>query len=251
MAKGFCRSRWAPCPLVQPPRVLLSACPVLLLSWHWLFLPSSFPRCPGSPGGPWGPPYGASGAQAQVLLSSSAPPLYESVDLKIRLSGRPNLIVALVQLLSHVQLFATLWTAVHQASLSFTTSWSLLKSCPLGQWCHLTILFSVITFSFCLQSSKASGSFLMTQLFASGGQSIGASALASVLPIYPGLISFRIDWFDPLNYMNPLKAECFLVRNLPGCRFNVPLLAQGWKMPYQKGLRRSLRNWSQALAHSQ
>ena len=159
--------------------------------------------------------------------------------------------VAVIQLLSPVWLFVILWTAVCQPSLSFTISRSLLKSCPLGEWCHLIILFSVIPFSFFLQSSPASGSFLMRQLFASGGQSIGASALASVLPIYSGLISFRIDWFDPLNYVNQLKAECFLVRDLPGCRFNVPLLAWGWKMPYQKGLKRALRNWGQALAHSQ
>ena len=52
--------------------------------------------------------------------------------------------------------------------------------CPLNEWCYLTILFSADS-SFCLQSFPASGSFLMSQLFASGGQSIGASASASVL----------------------------------------------------------------------
>ena len=55
------------------------------------------------------------------------------------------------------------------------------NSCPLSQWCHLTILFSVIPFSSCHQSFLASGSFLMTHLFSSGGQSIIASASASVL----------------------------------------------------------------------
>ena len=50
------------------------------------------------------------------------------------------------------------------------------KSCPLSQWCHPTISISVIPFSSCLQSFPALGSFLMSQLFASGGQSIGASA---------------------------------------------------------------------------
>ena len=48
------------------------ACPVLLLSWRSLFLPSSLPRCPRSPGAPWGPPYGASSAQAQVLLFATS-----------------------------------------------------------------------------------------------------------------------------------------------------------------------------------
>ena len=54
--------------------------------------------------------------------------------------------------------------------------------CPLGQWCHSTISSS-IPFSSCPQSFRASGSFLMSQLFTSGGQSIGASASASVLPV--------------------------------------------------------------------
>ena len=57
------------------------------------------------------------------------------------------------------------------------------NSCPLSQWCHPTILSSVIPFSSCLQSFPASGSFPMSQFFTSGGQSIGISASASVLPI--------------------------------------------------------------------
>ena len=56
------------------------------------------------------------------------------------------------------------------------------SSCPSSQRCHPTISSSVIPFS-CLQSFPASGSFLMSQLFTSGGQSIGASASASVLPM--------------------------------------------------------------------
>ena len=50
-------------------------------------------------------------------------------------------------------------------------------------WCHPTISSSIIPFSSCLQSFSASGSFLMSQLFTSGGQNIGASASASVLPM--------------------------------------------------------------------
>ena len=57
------------------------------------------------------------------------------------------------------------------------------NSCPLSCWSHPTISSSVIPFSSCLQSFPASGSFLMNQLFTSGGQSIGTSASASVLPI--------------------------------------------------------------------
>ena len=56
------------------------------------------------------------------------------------------------------------------------------NSCPLSQWCHPTISSSVIPFSSCLQCFPASRSFLMSQVFASGGQSIGASVSASVLP---------------------------------------------------------------------
>ena len=62
----------------------------------------------------------------------------------------------------------------------------------------------LIPFSFCLQHFPTS--FLMSQMFTSGGQSIGASALASGLPIYSGLISFRIDWFDLLAVQGTLKS---------------------------------------------
>ena len=57
------------------------------------------------------------------------------------------------------------------------------NSCPLSWWCHPTILSSVVPFSSCPQSFPASGSFPMSHLFTSGGQSIGVSALASVLPM--------------------------------------------------------------------
>ena len=57
------------------------------------------------------------------------------------------------------------------------------NSCPLSQWCHTTILSSVIPFSSCLQSFPASGSFARSLFFATGCQSIGVSALASVLPV--------------------------------------------------------------------
>ena len=57
------------------------------------------------------------------------------------------------------------------------------NSCPLSRWCHPAISSSVIPFSSCPQSFPASGSFQMSQLFASGGQTIGVSASASVLPM--------------------------------------------------------------------
>ena len=66
------------------------------------------------------------------------------------------------------------------------------NSCPLSQWCHLTISFSVVPFSSCLQSFPALGSFPLSQFFASGGQSIGALASASVL-------SMNIQGWFPLR----------------------------------------------------
>ena len=81
------------------------------------------------------------------------------------------------------------------------------NSCPLSWWCHPTISSSVIPFSTCLQSFPASGSFQMSQFFSSGGQSIGVSALASVLPMNtPGMISFRMDWLDLLAIQGTLKS---------------------------------------------
>ena len=80
------------------------------------------------------------------------------------------------------------------------------NSCPLSWWCNLTILSSVIPFSSCLQSFPASGSFPMSQLFASGDRSIGASASASVLPVsIQRCFFFRIDWFD-LTIQGTLKS---------------------------------------------
>ena len=66
-------------------------------------------------------------------------------------------------------------------------------SCPLSWWCLPTISFSAIPFSSCLQSFQASGSFPMSQFFASGGQCIGISVSASILPMNIQ------DWF-PLGW---------------------------------------------------
>ena len=88
-----------------------------------------------------------------------------------------------VQSPSHVRLFVTPWTAARRASLSITNSRVYSNSCPLSRWCHQTISTSVVPFSFCLQSFPASGSFPVSQLFTSGGQSIGVSASVSVFPI--------------------------------------------------------------------
>ena len=88
-----------------------------------------------------------------------------------------------VQSLSPVRLFASQWTATCQACCPSPTPRVYSNSCPLCCWCHPTISFSVISFSSHLQSFPASGSFQMSQLFASGGQSIGVSTSTSVLPM--------------------------------------------------------------------
>ena len=79
------------------------------------------------------------------------------------------------------------------------------NQCPLSRWCHPTISSSVIPFSSCPQSFPASGSFQMSQLFASGGQSIGFSFNISPSDKHPGLISFRMDWLDLLAVQGTLK----------------------------------------------
>ena len=84
------------------------------------------------------------------------------------------------------------------------TSGACSNSCPLSWWCHPTILCSVGPFSSRLQSFPASRSFLMSQLFTSGGQSIGVSISSS--SEYSGLISFRIDWFDLFAVQRTLKS---------------------------------------------
>ena len=85
----------------------------------------------------------------------------------------------------------------------------LAHSCSLSQWCHPTISFSVVPFSSCFQYFPTPGSFPMCQFFASGGQSIGVSALASILPmnIQDWLNqTFWIDWFDLLAVQGTLKS---------------------------------------------
>ena len=96
-----------------------------------------------------------------------------------------NVLIEIVQSLSCVQLFVTLWTAACQAFLSFTSPSPEVcsDSCPLSWWCYLTISSSATHRSSCPQSFPASGSFPVSHFFASGGQSIGASASASFLPM--------------------------------------------------------------------
>ena len=88
-----------------------------------------------------------------------------------------------VQLLSRVWLFVTPWTKARQLHCPSPTPGVYPNSYPLSQWCHPTISSSAVLFSSCPQSFPASGSFQMSQLFVSGGQSIGVSPSTSVLPM--------------------------------------------------------------------
>jgi len=79
--------------------------------------------------------------------------------------------------------------------------------CPFSQWCHPTVSSSVIPFSSCPQSFPASGSFPLSQLFASDGQSIGVSALTSVPPVNTQDWSpLRMDWLDLLAIQGTLQS---------------------------------------------
>ena len=81
------------------------------------------------------------------------------------------------------------------------------NSCPWHQWCHPTISSSIIPFSSCLQSFPASGSFQMSQLFASRWPKYWTFSFnISPSSEYPGLISFRMDWLDLLTVQGTLKS---------------------------------------------
>ena len=110
---------------------------------------------------------------------------WEVVFVRIQLSS--------VQSLSRVQLFEIPWMQHVRPPCPSPTPRVYSNSCPLSWWCHPAISSSVIPFSSYLQSFPASGSFQMSQFFTSGGQSSGASASASVLPMNIQ------DWF-PLGW---------------------------------------------------
>ena len=87
------------------------------------------------------------------------------------------------------------------------TPWVYSNSCQSSRWCHPAISSSGVSFSSCPQSLPASGSFPMSQLFASGGQSIGSFSFStSPSNEHPGLISFRMDWLDLLAVQRTLKS---------------------------------------------
>ena len=112
---------------------------------------------------------------------------------------KDRIVFSSVQLLSHVWLLATHESQHSRPTCPSPTPGVYSNSCPSSQWHHPAISSSVIPFSSCPQSFPASGSFQMSQLFSSSGQSIGGSASnISTSNEYPGLISFRMHWLDLL-----------------------------------------------------
>ena len=91
--------------------------------------------------------------------------------------------IFVVQFLSHVWLFVTHGLQHARLPCLSPSPGACSNSCTLSQWCHPTISSFVIAFSSCPQSFSSTGSFLMSRLFASGDQNIGASASASLLPM--------------------------------------------------------------------
>jgi len=105
-----------------------------------------------------------------------------------------------IQSLSHVWLFGTHGLQHIRPPCPSPTHRVYSNSRPLSRWCHPTISSSVIPFSSCPQSLPASGSFQMSHLFASGGQSIGVSASTSVLPM-------NIQDWSPLGWIGWISLQ--------------------------------------------
>ena len=124
------------------------------------------------------------------------------------------MVFVVVQSLSHVRLFATPWTEAYQVSLSLSVSQSLLKFMSITLVMPYNHLILSLSFSFCLQSFPASVSFPMSQLFASGGQSVGASASATVfyqLCIQNNLHLFYLYSRNTLCYCTSLSNSAFSI----------------------------------------
>ena len=100
------------------------------------------------------------------------------------------------------------------------------NACLLSRWCHPTILSSVIPFFFCLQSFPASGPFLISQLFASGGQSICIFSF-SISPFneYSELISLRIDWCDLLAVQGTNQISLISTSQILSCEKDLHILS--------------------------
>ena len=131
------------------------------------------------------------------FFSNTKEKRYRALKIKISLAGSNNLDIYLFQ--SYLTL---LNRGLEHARLPCPspTPGACSNSCPSSRWCHPTISSSVVPFSSCPQSFPASGSIQMSWFFASGGQSMGASASASVLPMNIQ------DWF-PLGLISLISLQ--------------------------------------------
>ena len=107
------------------------------------------------------------------------------------------------------------------------------NSCPLSRWFHPTISSSVIPFSSCLQSFPASGCFAMSQLFTSGGQSIGDSSSTSVFPVNTQ------DWY-PLGWTSWISLQS---KGLSRLFSNTKVQKRHWCIEQSYGLWERGRGW--------
>ena len=115
--------------------------------------------------------------------------------------------ISSVQSFSHVRLFVTHGLQHIRLPCPSPTPGTCSNSYPSSQWCHPTISSSVVPFSSCLQPFPASGSFPVSQFFPSGGQSIGVSASASVLPMnIQDWFTLVLTRFDLLAVIGTLKS---------------------------------------------
>ena len=112
--------------------------------------------------------------------------------------------IVVVQSLSFVQLFANPLWIMPGFPCPSPNPRACSNSCPSSQWCYWTISSSVVSFSW-LQSFPASGSFLMSRLFESGGQSTGGSASA------PSLEGLNESWINPMNLPMKIEDWCFFI----------------------------------------
>ena len=145
---------------------------------------------------------GSSGFRDQTWVSSTAGTFFTNwITREAQLNSFSS-----VQLFSRVWLFVTHGLQHAKPPCPSTTLRVYSNSCPLNRWCHPAISSSVIPFS-CLQSFPASGSFPMSQFFATSGKSIGVSASASVFPTNTQDWSpLGWDWLDVLAVQGTLKS---------------------------------------------
>ena len=144
------------------------------------------------------------------------------IHLEVGLLRRGNSVAAVVQSLSRVWLFVTHELQHARLPCPSLSPWVCSNSCPLSQWCHPTISFSVTPFSSCPRFFPESGSFIVSRLFTSSGQSIWASLLPmniqGWLPLgLTGLISTRSKGLSRVFYSTTIwKHRFFSTEPLDG-----------------------------------